>query len=122
MTTKQGRGVTQAVAVDAATVGRAWVGVWGSIGELGAHYMCEVRFGSVLRFQLGVQKTTLLPITKTCIHVGQEEKVSRARKPISTPHREVQHYYRSQQQHKSECGSWLVHGKPPWFPQDQIQR
>ena len=64
MTTKQGRGVTQAVAFDAATVGGAWVGVWGSIGELGAHYMCEVRFGSVLRFQLGVQKGTLLPITK----------------------------------------------------------
>ena len=48
MTTKQGRGVTQAVAFDAATVGGAWVGVWGSIGELGARYMCEVRFGSVL--------------------------------------------------------------------------
>ena len=64
MTTKQGRGVTQAVAFDAATVGGAWVGVWGSIGELGAHYMCEVRFGSVLRSQLGVKKTTLLPITK----------------------------------------------------------
>ena len=64
MTTKQGRGVTQAVAFDAATVGGAWVGVWGSIGELGAHYMCEVRFGSVLRFQLGVQKVPFLPITK----------------------------------------------------------
>ena len=64
MTTKQGRGVTQAVAFDAATVGGAWVGVWGSIGELGAHYMCEVRFGSVLRFQLGVQKGTLLPKMK----------------------------------------------------------
>ena len=64
MTTKQGRGVTQAVAFDAATVGGAWVGVWGSIGELGAHYMCEVRFGSVLRFQLGVQKGTLLPEMK----------------------------------------------------------
>ena len=59
MTTKQGRGVTQAVAFDAATVGGAWVSVWGSIGELGAHYMCEVRFGSVLRFQLGVQKQVL---------------------------------------------------------------
>jgi hypothetical protein len=47
------------------------VGVWGSIGELGAHYMCEVRFGSVLRFQLGVQKGTLLPITKmyVCMYV-----------------------------------------------------
>ena len=44
------------------------MGVWGSIGELGAHYMCEVRFGSVLRFQLGVQKVPLLPITKTYIH------------------------------------------------------
>jgi hypothetical protein len=65
VTTKQGRGVTQAVAFDAATVGGAWVGVWGSIGELGAHYMCEVRFGSVLRFQLGVQKTTFLPKMKT---------------------------------------------------------
>ena len=64
MTTKQGRGVTQAVAFDAATVGGAWVGVWGSIGELGAHYMCEVRFGSVLRFQLGVQQTTFLPKMK----------------------------------------------------------
>ena len=64
MTTKQGRGVTQAVAFDAATVGGAWVGVWGSIGELGAHYMCEVRFGSVLRFQLGVQKVPLLPEMK----------------------------------------------------------
>ena len=64
MTTKQGRGVTQAVAFDAATVGGAWVGVWGSIGELGAHYMCEVRFGSVLRFQLGVQKVPLLPKMK----------------------------------------------------------
>ena len=40
------------------------MGVWGSIGELGAHYMCEVRFGSVLRFQLGVQKGTLLPEMK----------------------------------------------------------
>jgi hypothetical protein len=32
--------------------------------------MCEVRFGSVLRFQLGVQKVPLLPITKmyVCIH------------------------------------------------------
>ena len=67
MTTKQGRGVTQAVAFDAATVGGAWVGVWGSIGELGAHYMCEVRFGSVLRFQLGVQKGTLLPKMKIYI-------------------------------------------------------
>jgi hypothetical protein len=26
--------------------------------------MCEVRFGSVLRFQLGVQKVPFLPITK----------------------------------------------------------
>jgi hypothetical protein len=57
-------GITQAVAFDAATVGAAWVGVWGSIGELGTHYMCEVRFGSVLRFQLGVQKVPFLPITK----------------------------------------------------------
>ena len=40
------------------------MGVWGSIGELGAHYMCEVRFGSVLRFQLGVQKVPLLPEMK----------------------------------------------------------
>eukprot|EP01047_Picozoa_sp_COSAG01_P001553 COSAG01_NODE_36_length_34092_cov_26.350032_6_plen_121_part_00 len=69
VTTKQGRGVTQAVAFDAATVGGAWVGVWGSIGELGARYMCEVRFGSVLRFQLGVQKGTFLPEMKTYIHL-----------------------------------------------------
>jgi hypothetical protein len=41
------------------------VGVWGGIGELGAHYLCEVRFGSVLRFQLGAQKTTFLPEMKT---------------------------------------------------------
>ena len=68
MTTKQGRGVTQAVAFDAATVGGAWVGVWGSIGGLGAHYMSEVRFGSVLSFQLGVQKPTFLPITKILIY------------------------------------------------------
>ena len=40
------------------------MGVWGSIGELGAHYMCEVRFGSVLRFQLGVQKVPFLPKMK----------------------------------------------------------
>jgi hypothetical protein len=55
------------------------VGVWGSIGELGGHYMCEVRFGSVLRFQLGVKKPTLLPKMKmyvcmcvcmyACMHV-----------------------------------------------------
>jgi hypothetical protein len=48
------------------------VGVWGSIGELGAHYMCEVRFGSVLRFQLGVQKGTFLPemkiLLRMCTH------------------------------------------------------
>jgi hypothetical protein len=71
MTTNQGRGVTQAVAFDAATVGGAWVGVWGSIGELGGHYMCEVRFGSVLRFQLGVKKPTLLPKMKmyVCMNV-----------------------------------------------------
>jgi hypothetical protein len=47
----------------------AWVGVWGSIGELGAHYMCEVRFGSVLRFQLGVQKGTLLPEMKIYLFI-----------------------------------------------------
>jgi hypothetical protein len=40
------------------------VGVWGSIGELGAHYMCEVRFGSVLRSQLEAKKVTLLPKMK----------------------------------------------------------
>ena len=79
VTTKQGRGVTQTVAFDAATVGAAWVGVWGSIGELGAHYMCEVRFGSVLRFQLGVQKVPLLPITKiyTPAHRGPYLGVSK---------------------------------------------
>jgi hypothetical protein len=27
--------------------------------------LCEVRFGSVLRFQLGAQKTTFLPEMKT---------------------------------------------------------
>ena len=77
MTTKQGRGVTQAVAFDAATVGGAWVGVWGSIGELGAYYMCEVRFVSVLRFQLGVQKGTLLPKMKmyVCMYVFDSQSM-----------------------------------------------
>ena len=46
--------------------GGAWVGVWGSIGELGAHYMCEVRFGSVLRSQLEAKKGPLLPKMKNC--------------------------------------------------------
>ena len=49
------------------------MGVWGSIGELGAHYMCEVRFGSVLRFQLGVQKVPLLPEMK--IYVDRVQKI-----------------------------------------------
>ena len=49
------------------------MGVWGSIGELGAHYMCEVRFGSVLRFQLGVQKVPLLPEMKILLRVCHSE-------------------------------------------------
>eukprot|EP01047_Picozoa_sp_COSAG01_P018769 COSAG01_NODE_1023_length_12063_cov_25.977432_18_plen_99_part_00 len=45
-------------------IGMVLGGCMGEYRRLGAHYTCEVRFGAVPRFQLGVKKTTLLPEMK----------------------------------------------------------
>eukprot|EP01047_Picozoa_sp_COSAG01_P035353 COSAG01_NODE_2707_length_7219_cov_7.643399_2_plen_93_part_00 len=54
MTTKQGRGVTQAVAFDAATVGGAWVGVWGEYRR--ARGSLHVRGAFWLRSQVPIRR------------------------------------------------------------------